>query len=77
MAISGREIRRIRAAMGLTQVEFAALLGTIGNTVAKWEREEATPREPTAKLIQLLGAQPTLLDGIRQQKQTTKAAKKR
>jgi DNA-binding transcriptional regulator YiaG len=50
----GAECRRLRRALGLTQVEFAERLGVTGNTVARWERDEMTIREPMAKLIRLL-----------------------
>ncbi len=72
MPIAGAEIRRIREAMGLTQVEFAALVGTIGNSVARWERDESSPREPVALLIARLAAD----HGIKA-RVTKKAAKKR
>lgn len=73
MPITGSEIRRIRESMGLTQLQFAAVLGTIGNTVAKWERDEATPREPVVLLIQRVAAD----HGITARVTTKKAAKKR
>jgi DNA-binding transcriptional regulator YiaG len=74
MPISGVEIRRIREQLGLTQVEFAEVLGTIGNTVAKWERDEAVPRETVVRLIQMVSTHRGLMVRTTQ---TRTAAKKR
>ena len=49
----GDELRGIRKRLGKTQVEFAALLGTHGNTVARWERGERGISESIARLVKL------------------------
>lgn len=50
----GTALRRVRKALGLTQVAFAQRLGVTGNTVARWERDEVGIPEPVAKLVRLL-----------------------
>ncbi len=47
--MKGRDLRRIRNRLCLTQVELAAALGMTGNTVARMERDE-TPIMRTTEL---------------------------
>jgi transcriptional regulator with XRE-family HTH domain len=51
----GREVRRVRKMLGLTQVGFAENVGVTSNTVARWERDELTVGSTAAILIRLLG----------------------
>ena len=53
--VTGREVRRVRKALGLTQVEFAVRVGVTSNTVARWERAELTVGSTAAILIRLFG----------------------
>ncbi len=55
--MTGEELRQIRKQMGLTQVEFAALVSLTPNTIARQERGEVAIRESLAKLIRLLANQ--------------------
>jgi len=48
----GKELKAIRARLKLTQRELAEQIGVTPNTVARWERDEITIREPMARLIQ-------------------------
>lgn len=41
--MTGAQIAKVRAMLGLTQVELASMLGVHALTVSKWEREVATP----------------------------------
>ena len=50
----GTTLRRIRKALGVTQVELAKRLGVAGNTVARWERGVVSIPEPVAKLVRLI-----------------------
>lgn len=51
---------RAREATGLTQVEFAALVGANRVTVANWESGERPPSTLTASLLRLIAAHPRL-----------------
>jgi transcriptional regulator with XRE-family HTH domain len=54
VGMRGREFRRLRQQLGLTQAAFARQLGLHWNTVARLERGEMTISEPVARLAQLL-----------------------
>jgi transcriptional regulator with XRE-family HTH domain len=54
--MTGEELRRIRKRLGLTQAEFAALVGVAPNSIARQERGEMGIREPLARLICILAA---------------------
>jgi DNA-binding transcriptional regulator YiaG len=56
--VKGDEVRQIRKRLGLTQVQFAALVGVHAITVSRWENDALAIREPTAKLLRLLGQRP-------------------
>lgn len=47
------EIKQKRLSLGLTQHELAEILGVSANTLARWERNELTPRSIGAILITL------------------------
>ena len=53
--MTGREVRRVRKRLGLTQRAFAIRVGVNPNTVARWERGEVTVGSTAAILIRLLG----------------------
>ncbi len=55
--MTGEELKKIRKQMGLTQVEFADLVGVHWNSIARQERGEVAIRETQAKLIRLLAEQ--------------------
>ena len=48
--MTGEELRDARIALGLTQKEFADILETTPNTVARWERGELKINQGWAKL---------------------------
>jgi DNA-binding transcriptional regulator YiaG len=52
--MTGEELRRIRKKLGLTQHEFADLVGLHVNSLARQERSEIGMREWLAPLIQML-----------------------
>lgn len=56
-AMKGRTLRIIRTRLGLTQKAMAERIGVTKNTVARWERNEMTIREPMARLIHRLAAE--------------------
>ena len=45
------DIRAIREALGLSQLQFAQLLGVHPMTVSKWERETASPTDYQAAFL--------------------------
>jgi len=47
-------VRRVRLALGLTQREFAELLGSHTMTVSRWERGTAVPNGHPARLLAVL-----------------------
>ena len=49
-----RNVRAIRKSLGLTQADFAVLLGVTRVTVTRWETAKAAVTEPMAKLIRLV-----------------------
>ena len=50
--MNGSELRRLREQMGLTQGQLAEEVGVHKNTVARWERDELSIRESTARLLE-------------------------
>jgi len=58
--------------MQLTQAQFAELLSTTPNTVARWERDERRPRGPAEAFIARLAADRGITARV-----TKTAAKKR
>jgi putative transcriptional regulator len=52
--------RRVRAATGLTQADFAARLGVPVETVRNWEQGKRAPRGPARALLKLIERAPDL-----------------
>ncbi len=52
--MTGEEVRQIRKRLGLTQAEFARLVGVHLVTVSRWEKGALGIRESAAKLMKLL-----------------------
>ncbi len=52
--MDGKELRKRRDQMNLTQVELAEELGVTSNTVARYERDELAIPEPVARLTVLI-----------------------
>jgi DNA-binding transcriptional regulator YiaG len=65
MPMKGKELRRLRTRLRLTQKQLGAELGVTENTVARWERDEVKMGEPAAKLMRTLA-------GTRSPKQKTR-----
>jgi putative transcriptional regulator len=55
------EAAAVRLKTGLTQAQFAELLGSSIGTVRKWETGERAPSGAAARLLQLLDAQPKIV----------------
>ena len=52
--MDGKELRRRRDQMKLTQVDLSEELGVTSNTVARYERDELAIPEPVARLTVLI-----------------------
>ncbi len=59
--IQRTEIAGLRVREGLTQSQFAELLGTSLGTLRKWESGERTPSGAAARLVTLFAAKPKLV----------------
>ena len=55
--MTGKELKSIRKSLGLTQADFAALVGVAPNSIARQERREMWIREPLARLVRLMAKQ--------------------
>lgn len=61
-----RTVRKAREATGLTQREFAKLIGANHITVSKWENGARQPSQVAQRLLGLIAAGPELcLDALR------------
>jgi transcriptional regulator with XRE-family HTH domain len=57
--MTGKELKSIRRSLGLTQADFAALVGVAPNSIARQERGEMGIREPLSRLVRLIAKQMT------------------
>ena len=53
--------RKIRAGMGLSQEDFAHLLGISVRTLQNWEQGRRAPTGPAMKLLQIAARHPEIL----------------
>ena len=53
--------RQIRARMGLSQEDFAPLLGISVRTLQNWEQGRRSPTGPAMKLLQIAARHPKIL----------------
>jgi putative transcriptional regulator len=66
------DIKAIRGAMGLTQVQFAAILGISVNTLRNWEQGRREPEGPARVLLLVATHRPdAILESIRSQVETS------
>jgi DNA-binding transcriptional regulator YiaG len=49
-----KQVKALRAHMGLTQAQFAEELGTLQQTVSEWECGYHTPKGTSVKLLHLV-----------------------
>jgi len=52
--MQGKEFKKLRIKMGLTQVRLAERLGVASNSVARWEQGVRAISEPMARFIKML-----------------------
>ena len=56
------EIQAIRAKTGLTQKQFASVLGASLDTLRKWEQGTRVPSGAAARLIRIIAYRPTIVE---------------
>lgn len=59
------DVKAIRAVAGLTQIEFASVVGVSPSLVEAWEQKNRTPRGSSLKVLRLLEREPSMLNLIR------------
>jgi transcriptional regulator with XRE-family HTH domain len=52
--MTGDQLRKARTRLGLTQAALGDLIGTTGNTIARWERDEVPISEVAGRFIKHL-----------------------
>ena len=52
--MSGKELKRLRVKMGITQVDLGKRLGVATNSVARWEQGTRIISIPMARFIRLI-----------------------
>ena len=52
------QVRRIRTELGLSQEEFARLLGVSASGLRKWEQGQRAPRGAAATLLRIMEREP-------------------
>jgi putative transcriptional regulator len=62
--VARSEVASVRLKTGLTQPQFAKLLGASVGTVRKWETGERAPSGAAATLLRLLDAKPKIVSEI-------------
>ncbi len=60
-SILNTEVAAVRLKAGLTQVQFADVLGASIGTVRKWESGERSPSGAAERLVRLLDAEPKIV----------------
>ena len=73
--LSEPDVRAIRRSLGLTQVEFAALLNVPVATIQGYEQGRRAPDAPARTLLRVALAAPELLRSIHADRKVAKAAK--
>jgi putative transcriptional regulator len=58
------DIRRIRAAMGLSQAQFATKFGFPPATLRNWEQGRARPDAPTRVLLAVIAKHPEAVEDV-------------
>ena len=62
--VTAEEIKNVRKSLGLTQKEFARLIGSSKPTVERWEREQGTIKGPIVLLIKMLCQYPDYVEKL-------------
>ncbi len=55
------DVKSIRSRLGVSQVEFAAMMGISVRTLENWEQKRRVPKGPARVLIQIAAAHPEIV----------------
>jgi len=67
--VENPNVKVIRGAMGLTQIQFAALLGISVNTLRNWEQGRREPEGPARVLLLVAAHRPdAILEAVKSQR---------
>ncbi len=58
---SGEDVKSIRSKIGVSQPEFAAMLGISVRTLENWEQGHRTPKGPAKVLLKVAEAHPEVI----------------
>ena len=63
--ITGKDLKRLREMLRMTQEEFADFVNSAGSTVENWERKDGVIKGPIVTLLEILIRKPQLVDWLR------------
>ena len=66
--VEGPDVRSIRTKLGVTQSDFATMLGISVRTLENWEQKRRTPRGPARVLLQIAEDHPEIVWGVVKQR---------
>ena len=61
------DVKKIRKSMGVTQIEFAAMLRSSVKTIQNWEQRRVSPSGPALALLMIAEKQPEALSVLKAQ----------
>ncbi len=66
--VEGPDVRSIRTKLGVTQSDFATMLGISVRTLENWEQKRRRPRGPAKVLLQIAADHPEIVWGVVKQR---------
>ncbi len=63
--ISSEAIKKIRVRLGISQLQFAEVLGVKQITVSKWEQGVNHPSGASLRLLEIIAKDPDVLEGTK------------
>ena len=55
------DVKKVRAQVGMSQIEFASAFGISVSTLRHWERGDRTPQGPALVLLNVVAKEPALV----------------
>lgn len=62
--VEGPDVRSIRSKLGVTQSDFAIMLGISVRTLENWEQKRRMPRGPAKVLLEIAADHPEIIWGV-------------